>query len=170
MEVNHNGETDRSRSVDKPLGTVTGKRGTSLISPFMVPWDQTGGNGQYTQSIDKPVPTVVTKQNTGIIESEAVGLVEPVLRRVESGEIDPNRLVLIDGEPWMLDIRFRMLTNLELARAMGFSDQESTYEFAGNISEVTKQIGNAVPVNMAKALVMAILKNGTLRDSKRVSV
>jgi DNA (cytosine-5)-methyltransferase 1 len=53
----------------------------------------------------------------------------------------------------------RMLENLELARAMGFTDNESTYEFCGNKSEVTKQIGNAVPVNLAKALVKSILES-----------
>ncbi len=73
-----------------------------------------------------------------------------------------GRMVLINDEPYLLDLRFRMLTNLELARAMGFNDEETTYEFTGNISEVTKQIGNAVPVHLAAALVTAILqeKNG----------
>jgi site-specific DNA-cytosine methylase len=41
---------------------------------------------------------------------------------------------------------------------MGFDDNESEYEFVGNVAEVTKQIGNAVPVNTACALVKAILK------------
>ena len=54
-----------------------------------------------------------------------------------------------------LDIRFRMLEPKELARAMGFSDAETAYEFAGNKTEITKQIGNAVPVNLAAALVGA---------------
>ncbi len=53
---------------------------------------------------------------------------------------------------------FRMLQNTELAGAMGFDDDETKYEFVGNIGEVTKQIGNAVPVNLAAALVGAILR------------
>jgi DNA (cytosine-5)-methyltransferase 1 len=52
-----------------------------------------------------------------------------------------------------MDIRFRMLQPHELAAAMGFTD----YEFAGNKTEKVRQIGNAVPVNTAKALVKAIL-------------
>ena len=40
---------------------------------------------------------------------------------------------------------------------MGFEDDDTKYEFIGNISEVTKQIGNAVPVRVAKALVKAAL-------------
>ncbi|WP_032384675.1 DNA cytosine methyltransferase [Rhodococcoides fascians] len=43
--------------------------------------------------------------------------------------------------------RFRMLTNRECARAQGFPD---SYEFAGSAKDVKKQIGNAVPVNVAK--------------------
>jgi DNA (cytosine-5)-methyltransferase 1 len=94
---------------------------------------------------------VTTKRGTAVIV-EAVA--EPT---AETKNVDPRRLVLINGKPHLLDIRFRMLTNPELARAMGFADNESTYEFVGNIGEVTKQIGNAVPVNMAAALVKVIL-------------
>ena len=69
-----------------------------------------------------------------------------------------RRLVFVDGHPYLLDIRFRMLQNPELARAMGFEDDESSYEFVGNVTEVTKQIGNAVPVHLAAALVKAALE------------
>jgi len=152
VDVNHgdtNGADGRSQSIDDPLGTVTTHRGVGLAEPVLVQTDQTGSNGSCSRSVEEPVPTVVTKQN--------VALVEPVIRQIESGQLDPRRLVLIDGALYLLDIRFRMLTNRELARAMGFSDDEAEYEFTGNISEVTKQIGNAVPVNTAAALVKAIL-------------
>ena len=78
--------------------------------------------------------------------------------------IDPRRCVIIDGRPAVLDIRFRMLRNSELARAMGFDDDESQYEFRGTVSEVTKQIGNAVPVKLAEALVSAILSASERND------
>lgn len=45
--------------------------------------------------------------------------------------------------------RFRMLTNRECARAQGFPD---TYRFVGTTAEVKKQIGNAVPVGVARWL------------------
>jgi DNA (cytosine-5)-methyltransferase 1 len=155
IEVNHDGH-DGGQSVDKPLGTVTTKRGTAIVVPFIMQTDQTGGNGAYVRSIDDPLPTVVTKQNAGLVEA---GLVEVVLTGVDGEQaVDPRRLVLVNGELHVLDIRFRMLSNLELARAMGFTDQETTYEFVGNKSDVTRQIGNAVPVHLAKALVKAILE------------
>jgi DNA (cytosine-5)-methyltransferase 1 len=52
-----------------------------------------------------------------------------------------------------------MLEPKELARAMGFPDTETAYEFAGNKTEITKQIGNAVPVNLAAALVGALMQS-----------
>ena len=64
---------------------------------------------------------------------------------------------MIQGRQY--DIRFRMFEPKELARAMGFSDAETAYEFAGNKTEITKQIGNAVAVNLAAALVGALMQS-----------
>ena len=99
------------------------------------------------------MPTVTSKG--------AGSLVTPLLKQLEEAEVDPRRLVIIDGHPYLLDIRFRMLQNSELARAMGFLDDETQYEFTGTVAEVTKQIGNAVPVNLAAALVQSILGQTT---------
>lgn len=51
-------------------------------------------------------------------------------------------------------VLFRMLKAHELAAAQGFRPD---YKFTGNGSEITKQIGNAVPRRMARALVSAAL-------------
>jgi DNA (cytosine-5)-methyltransferase 1 len=45
-----------------------------------------------------------------------------------------------------------MLKNNELKKAQGFPDD---YVITGNTTEQTKQIGNAVPVNTARALALA---------------
>ena len=114
-------------------------------------------NGQEPRvhDVDDPVPAV-TSRGAGSLVSPM--LVEPILKQVRDADIDPRRLVFVDGDPYLLDIRFRMLQNPELARAMGFEDDETSYEFLGNVAEVTKQIGNAVPVHMAAALVKAALE------------
>lgn len=51
---------------------------------------------------------------------------------------------LVDGQP-----HHRMLTNRECARAQGFGDH---YRFRGTAAEVKRQIGNAVPVGIARWL------------------
>jgi DNA (cytosine-5)-methyltransferase 1 len=54
----------------------------------------------------------------------------------------------------MLDILFRMLEPHELAAAQGF---KADYHFQGNRRDVLKQIGNAVPRRLARALCRSVL-------------
>lgn len=49
-----------------------------------------------------------------------------------------------------------MVKNPELALAQGFPRH---YQFAGNNKQITKQIGNAVPKNLAKALAKSAMQN-----------
>lgn len=82
-----------------------------------------------TASVDDPLPTVTTK--------------------------DRHALCVPDLYPWGLDLRYRMLQPHELAAAQGFPED---YEFVGDTkASRTAQIGNAVPVNLAKALVTEAL-------------
>ena len=115
------------------------------------------GQEPRVHDVDEPVPAV-TSRGAGSLVSPA--LIEPILKQLNDAQVDPRRIIFVDGHPYLLDIRFRMLQNPELARAMGFDDEETKYEFVGNVSEVTKQIGNAVPVHLAAALVAAILDPG----------
>jgi len=52
-------------------------------------------------------------------------------------------------------IHTRPLQTLEYARIQTFPD---TYKFAGSVNQIYKQIGNAVPVNLAKAIAKRIIK------------
>lgn len=147
------GPKAEARSTDEPLPTILTKDrlgvATPTVEPFMTPgYGERDGQLPRIHSVADPVPTIAAQGHTH--------LVQPV---VLSGarSVDPRRLVQIDGQAYVLDIRFRMLTNRELARAMGFDDAEVEYEFHGTASQVTKQIGNAVPVNLAAALVGAVL-------------
>ena len=117
------------RSLDQPLPTITsGGRHIALCEPFLTKFYGTA----TTADLREPLDTVTTK--------ERFGLALPRL--------------LIDGDEYLLDIHFRMLQPDELAAAQGFP---SDYRFTGTKTAVTKQIGNAVPVNLSKALVEAVL-------------
>jgi DNA (cytosine-5)-methyltransferase 1 len=148
---------DRVYDIEQPLKTATSHGAGALVNPIVVAVNHNGGR---SRPVDKPIGVITTKRGMAIVMPS----LQPCQ---EADSLDPRRLILVDGEPYLLDLRFRMLTNLELARAMGFTDEESTYEFVGNISEVTRQIGNAVPVNMAKALVLAIFS--ALKEMKGAS-
>lgn len=126
------GAGPRPRSVDLPLPTITaGGSQPCVVEPLLMNIDQHGSTGPCVRSVDRPLATLVTKAN--------MALIEPV----------------DDG----FDIRFRMIQNPEIARATGFDNDETSYEFAGTKAEVTKQIGNAVPVHMARAHVLALMRD-----------
>lgn len=126
---NPNGNAYRVRSVNDPLPTVCGNRGEwAVIDPFLISYY---GNGEPL-SIDQPLDTVTTK--------DRFGLVRPFVQTA-------------NGKAY-LEVLFRMLQPRELARAQGFRD---SYEFVGTKTQVTKQIGNAVPRRLARALVAAMV-------------
>ena len=147
------------RKVDQPLPTLTTKADLNIImpdaKPYIVPnFGEAHGQEPRVHDIDSPVPTVTSRGAGSLVSPTFQDLMK---QHLEYADIDPLRVVFVDGQPYLLDIRFRMLQNPELAKAMGFEDEETSYEFAGTVAEVTKQIGNAVPVNMAAALVRAAL-------------
>lgn len=123
------------KPVDDPLDTVTAKARFGLLEPFMLQLDQTGGGGDRTRPVSQPLPTIVTVQT--------MALAAPVIE--------------IDGERIVCDLLYRMIAWDELARAMSFPDD---YQFAGNATEITRQIGNAVPGRTVNTLVGALLDTG----------
>lgn len=171
MNIDHHGGNGKQiRPVDQPIPTQTTKARTALVEPFLVAVNHgedpapRGANGRRTRSVDVPLPTVRTKRNMGLVEP----FLEPFLVKYNGTALaqsaeepldtvsckDRFALVTTEAGQFYVDIRFRMLHPHELARAQGFSDD---YKFSGNREEVVRQIGNAVPVNLAKALCAAIL-------------
>jgi DNA (cytosine-5)-methyltransferase 1 len=135
MPVTHGKGGSRVRDLDEPLPTVTGAHRGELAC-IVAAWGERLGQAARVHSVDEPTPTLCA---TG--------------RRIQLAVAEP----VVEGRQY--DIRFRMLEPNELARAMGFWDAETAYEFAGNKTEITKQIGNAVPVNLAAALVGALMRS-----------
>lgn len=152
---------DPALSVDRPLPTQTTKDCVALIQPILL-GQQSGHNGS---PVSAPCPTIAT--------SGAIGLVEPFIVKYYGNEraaesvnepldtvTTKDRFMLVEPKTGRavaeLDILFRMLQPHELAAAMSFP---KSYKFTGNRTEQVKQIGNAVPVNLAKACATALLKN-----------
>jgi len=132
----------------------------ALVEPIIIQTDQVGGNGLYARTVDSPIGTVVSKQN--------MMLVQPLLMKYyKSGRCRPvdipldtittkARFMLIQcGKTVLgLDILVRMLQPHELAAAHSFPRH---YQFFGTKEAQTKQIGNSVPVKLARAHAHAIL-------------
>jgi len=158
--ISAGGPSCPARGVSQPLGTVLTRDHRALVQPSLLPQQSDGA----LRPVSQPAPTVAT--------SGAIALVEPFLIEYY-GNGTPNAIddplptvtcndrhalvrpiVVINGERYQLDIRFRMLQPHELAKAQGFRHD---YKFTGTKTEQVKQIGNAVPRNLARALVLAVL-------------
>ena len=153
------GNGSSARPAGQPLPAILTLNDINLAEPaadaFIVPnHGERDGQQPRVHGLHDPAPAVTTKNPGNLVTPEAKAA---LIHAVEHAEIDPRRVVAINGQVYILDIRFRMLQNPELARAMGFDDEQTQYEFTGTVSEITKQIGNAVPVNLSAALVSSAL-------------
>ena len=148
---------------ENPLHTITAKNHDGhVVNPYLVPfYSERAGQAPRTHDVKEPLPTVTATGSSPAVtrpylvqyhgNSGACDLADP-LPTVTTR--DSLALCLPEHYPWGLDVKFRMLQPRELAAAMGFP---SDYEFAGNKTETVEQIGNAVPVNLAKSLCRQML-------------
>lgn len=141
--------TGTHRDTGDPLPTITaGGQHLGIVEPLTM--------GQQTCAAPRPVTGPVAT----IATAGAISLIEPFIvqyygngsaRSVQS-PLDTvttkDRFALV--EAGALDIGFRMLQPHELAAAMSFPDG---YRFAGTKTDAVRQIGNAVPVRTARALI-----------------
>lgn len=156
-------ETNRSlaRPADDPLPTVTGNVRIGIVEPFIIAnFGERPNQEPRTHDTSDPLPTVTSRGAGTLIEPVLIeyygnGLVRPVEGPLPTQPTHDRfglAIPLTDGR--YLDIRFRMLQPGELQAAMGF---DASYSFTGTRTQVVKQIGNAVGVNVAKALCETII-------------
>jgi DNA (cytosine-5)-methyltransferase 1 len=160
----------RVLDLDSPIPGLTGSNEVSMATPFIVPITHSGIRPVH--GIDEPLRTI-TCANRG-----ELGLSQPFLvpNFSEDGQQQPRTHDIHDPLPtvtatghiqlatpaangYRIDILYRMLHWRELAGAMSFHDQGETYAFSGNNTEITKQIGNAVPCRTAGALFRALMED-----------
>ncbi|GHU40372.1 type II DNA modification methyltransferase [Spirochaetia bacterium] len=158
--------TGTSRSINAPVNGITCAGHHALVEPFLLP-----NEGYYRGNQPRTIATPLS----GITASRGFGaMIEPFITSYHGGHnggrdgdkrnypldkplpvIDTsNRYGLV--ESYKFDIGFRMLQPHELKAAMGFPE---TYNILGTKEEQTRQIGNAVEVNGAKALARTVLEN-----------
>ncbi len=130
------GRTGDMRLASEPMPTITCSESLALAEPFTMPVTHHGG--ERVRGVDEPLPTI-TGANRGELGLAAAAA--DVANEVR------------------IDINYRMLHWRELARATSFDDEGEVYDFAGNATEITKQIGNAVPNRTAKALAMGLMRD-----------
>ena len=156
--------TNNAADVKNPVPTITAS-GThiALAEPFLV--EVAHGNGAdkngdnlRAKSLHEPLPTVCGQRVKYYGTADAASVDAPlntVTAKHRFGLGQP--IIEIEGERYVLDILFRMLQPHELAAAQGF---RPGYKFSGNKTEQIKQIGNAVPRRLARAIVAAVLSQG----------
>jgi len=151
------GSGETCSSVDDPLPTATGTDRFALVVPIT---HSDTSNRCRDVDVD-PLPTLTTAHRGELAFiaaqfGERAGQVPrvhdlnlPAPTICATGHLN---LVQATGH----DILFRMLEDYELGAAMGFDPELVKYEFTGNKTEKVKQIGNAVPVELADACVTAL--------------
>jgi DNA (cytosine-5)-methyltransferase 1 len=149
------GQTPRTHSVDDPLPTITSHGAGCLVSPFITQYQ-----GQSVgQGLDTPLNTVTTQNKYGLVLPFIMKYYGTAVGQSVDQPLDTvtakGRFALVEAiKNGHLDIRFRMLTPRELARATSFPDD---YSFTGTKTQTIRQIGNAVPTQTSKALCKALL-------------
>lgn len=128
------GQAPRCRSVDQPMPTIPATVQHGVAQPFVIRYH---GTDHTAHSVENPLPAITTRDRYALVHPELV----------RSGQVQG----VVVGR---LDIRFRMLRPHELAAAMSFP---ADYQFTGNQEDRVRQIGNAVDVSMARALVRTVL-------------
>jgi DNA (cytosine-5)-methyltransferase 1 len=87
-------------------------------------------------SVDDPSPTICAQGRVNLVTGHLSGS---------------------PAHPRPYDILYRMFEPHELAAAMSISTPEAPYRFAGNKTEVVRQIGQAVPRRTGRALALALM-------------
>lgn len=148
------------RSTREPLPTVATKGAIALVQPFLMNVAHGDGDNGRHRSVNEPLPTVTTKNGLGLVQpyitkyygtAKSASSIDEPLDTITTKE--RFGLVVPQHHGRKVDILFRMLQPHELAAAQSLGH----FKFTGTKSEVTAQIGNAVPRKLASALVRSLL-------------
>lgn len=132
----------QGQAVDLSLPSVAPRHADQILDadPGRLVTRELYVSGQIAEITETDVPHLVTyRRNARARRADQ----HPLATVTAGGNHHGVATLTTDGP------RFRMLTARERARAQGFPD---TYQFTGKQADVVKQIGNAVPVRVARFL------------------
>jgi DNA (cytosine-5)-methyltransferase 1 len=156
--------------LDNPLPTVATEKGGAfgVAQSYLCPmYSSRAGRRPRTRSVTRPLMTVTARKAAPaglatpfLVDYHGQSDVRALSRPLGTVETkDRYALCVPEAWPWGLDIGYRMLQPRELKQAQGFP---ADYHLAGDTkAKVTAQIGNAVPVNLARTLAGHLLVDET---------
>ena len=176
--IDHQYGNSSPTSIEVPSGCVTGVPKMNLLS--ISPWILNPNFKRVGTGIDGPCPTILASRkhyylmnpqynNKGAnINNPCFTLIarmdkappyvltaapgQPAIILFESDSPMTRKVKMFMAEYGIVDIKMRMLKIPELLQIQGFPKE---YILKGTLTEQKKYIGNAVEVNMAKALITA---------------
>jgi len=160
--VTHSKRADNVHSVEKSFPTITTAKGGeyAVVQPWLMHLNHGGGDARRCHSIDGQVPTLTSARELSLLQpflikyngtGTAVSIDDPMDTITSK---DRFGLVNFEGNDYLIDITLRMLQVHELQLAMSFP---RSYHFYGTQEDAVKQIGNAVPVELATAHMVTLL-------------
>jgi DNA (cytosine-5)-methyltransferase 1 len=117
---------------------------TSNLIAYLVKYFRTG----VAKSVDQPLDTVTAKHRFGLVLPELIEFNPETDGLPKEGQV----YLQIEDRFFELELKLRMLEPHELAGAQGF---RKGYQFTGTKTDIVRQIGNAVPRRLARAIVAA---------------
>lgn len=151
------------------------------FSGYGITIDHSGSAGGGVIPPEKPLSTQTTKQRHAAVETSVESSNDSayLLQYYSQGQSKPageplatvttkerhaviHPFISVEGRLFVVDVKLRMMFVRELARAQGFPEG---YKFTGNQTQQVRQIGNAVPKNTARAILLAHLtQNSNIDD------
>lgn len=122
----------------RPMRAVTAQAEHALVNPFLVHLRGTS----TVRQLQQPSPTITAGCHLALVELVMADRSQPCLE------------LTLGQDKLYFDILYRMMQPDELAAAQGFP---SSYQFTGTKTEMYRQIGNAVPCGLSRALLNAQL-------------